>query len=310
VPELRAKRHLLDSGLLFTGGERAHCRNRPDPYASLGGLFAAKEAFIKAVSSLGGAPAYTFPDIEVVHGPAGQPRIRPRGPIGRWCAERQLTVELSISHTGDLAGAVVVLLSQGGGGAGPDRAARSEPDQSQADQTCAETRGSDAVSAADLLDLVEHRCEVALRPNDFDWAGHLNNSVYPQLLETGRWEWGLANGVDVRNSQLIAVVVQLHLDYLIPVLWDPVGRVAVRSSVAEQSPYSFTLAQDVERTDGTVVARGLVKLSLVDRETQRIHRANRRSLFGVREEPREDVRADVRADLGAGVPAGAYGGAA
>lgn len=303
MPELRAKRHLLDSGLLFTGGERAHCRSRPDPYASLGGLFAAKEAFVKAVSSLGGAPAYTFPDIEVVHGPAGQPRIRPRGAIGRWCAARQLTVELSISHTGDLAGAVVVLLSQGGDGAAPDRATQKQPAEqraelSQADQSCAETRGSDAVSAADLLDLVEHRCEVALRPNDFDWAGHLNNSVYPQLLETGRWEWGLANGVDVRNSQLIAVVVQLHLDYLIPVLWDPVGRVAVRSRVAEQSPYSFTLAQDVERTDGTVVARGLVKLSLVDRETQRIHRANRRSLFG------------VRAELSAGVPAGAFGGAA
>ncbi|WP_255528155.1 thioesterase family protein [Streptacidiphilus sp. P02-A3a] len=300
---------MLDSGLLFTGGERAHCRTRPDPYASLGGLFAAKEAFVKAVSSLGGAPAYTFPDIEVVHGPAGQPRIRPRGQIGRWCAERQLTVELSISHTGDLAGAVVVLLSQDGDGAtAADRAARrrpepnepepSQPEQSQPEQSQAETRGSDAVSAADLLDLVEHRCEVALRPNDFDWAGHLNNSVYPQLLETGRWEWGLANGVDVRNSQLIAVVVQLHLDYLIPVLWDPVGRVAVRSRVAEQSPYSFTLAQDVERTDGTVVARGMVKLSLVDRGTQRIHRANRHSLFGVRAEP------------SAGVPVGAYGGAA
>lgn len=276
MPELRAKPHLLDNGLVFTAGERAHCRSRPDPYASLGGLFAAKEAFTKAVSSLalGGAPAppaHTFPDIEVVHGPAGQPRIRPRGPIARWCAERRLSVELSISHTGDLAGAVVVLL------AGTGRT-HIEPHTDRA-----EPQGSGAVSAGDLLELVEHRCEVALRPNDFDWAGHLNNSVYPQLLETGRWEWGLANGVDVRNSHLVAVVVQLHLDYLLPVLWDPVGRVSVRTAPVEQSPYSFTLAQDVERPDGTTVARARVKLSLVDRDTQQIHRANRRSLFGVRD---------------------------
>ena len=273
MPELRAKRHLLDNGLLFTGGERAHCRSKPDPFASLGGLFAAKEAFTKAVSSFGGAPAHTFPDIEVVHGPAGQPGIRPRGALGRWCAEQRLSVELSISHTGDLAGAVVVLLVQDGDGAAAP--VRIEPN-------LAETRGSDAVSTADLLDLLEHRCEVALRANDFDWAGHLNNSVYPQLLETGRWEWGRANGVDVQKSQLIAVVVQLHLDYLIPVLWDPVGTVSVHTRVASQSPYSFTLAQDVARADGTTVAKGLVKLSLVDRDTQRIHRADRRSLFGVR----------------------------
>ncbi|MBC3843192.1 4'-phosphopantetheinyl transferase superfamily protein [Streptacidiphilus sp. 4-A2] len=266
---------MLDSGLLFTGSERAHCRSRPDPFASLGGLFAAKEAFTKAVSAFGGAPAHTFPDIEVVHGPAGQPRIRPRGPLARWFAEQRLSVELSISHTGDLAGAVVVLLAQPDG-PGPHAASSSDP------------RGSNPpVSASDLLDLVEHRCEVALRPNDFDWAGHLNNSVYPQLLETGRWEWGLANGVDVRNSHLIAVVVQLQLDYLIPVLWDPVGRVAVRTRVADQSPYSFTLAQDVERTDGTT-ARGRVKLSLIDRDTQQIHRANRRSLFEVRTEANGD----------------------
>ncbi|MEI7032145.1 holo-ACP synthase [Streptomyces pratensis] len=103
---------MLDSGALFTAGERAHCRSRPDPFASLTGLFSAKEAFVKALSSLGGAPDHTFPDIEVVHGPAGQPRIRLHGPIARWQQERCLAMDVSISHTGDLAGAVVVLLAE------------------------------------------------------------------------------------------------------------------------------------------------------------------------------------------------------
>lgn len=122
--------------------------------------------------------------------------------------------------------------------------------------------------------VLEHTCEVALRPNDFDWAGHLNNSVYVQLLETGRWEWGLAHGVDAREDSVVAMVLQLQLDYVQSVDWDPVGRLVVRTSLADRSAYSFTLAQDVERPDGTVVARGRVRLGLVDRHTRRIHRVN------------------------------------
>ncbi|MET9530892.1 acyl-CoA thioesterase [Streptomyces sp. NPDC006649] len=129
---------------------------------------------------------------------------------------------------------------------------------------------------------LSHPCEVQvpLRPNDFDWAGHLNNSVYPQLLETGRWEWGLAHGADLRHSPLVAVVLRLQLDYLRTVEWDPVGRLVVRTSLADRSPYSFTLAQDVVEPGGTPVARGLVRLGLVDRHTKRVHRADLESLLG------------------------------
>ncbi|MEU9201071.1 holo-ACP synthase [Streptomyces sp. NPDC048332] len=110
---------MLTSGALFTAGELAHCHSRPDPHASLAGLFSAKEAFVKAIGSLGGAPDHTFPDIEVVHGPAGQPRIQLHGPIDRWRLQQDLAVELSISHTGDLAGAVVVLLTGPARSGGP-----------------------------------------------------------------------------------------------------------------------------------------------------------------------------------------------
>lgn len=128
-----------------------------------------------------------------------------------------------------------------------------------------------------------HTCEVPLRPNDFDWAGHLNNSVYAELLETGRWEWGLACGVDLRHSPLVAVVLQLRLDYLRAVDWDPVGRLVVRTSLAGRSAYSFTLAQDIERTDGTAVARGTVRLGLVDRHTKRVHRADLHTMLSTPE---------------------------
>lgn len=121
--------------------------------------------------------------------------------------------------------------------------------------------------------LAEHVCPVDLRPNDFDWAGNLNNSVHPQLLEVGRWKWGIANGIDLRGSPLVAVVVSLNIDYVRPVGWDPVGQVVVRTSLATQTAFSITLRQDIECADA-VMARGQVRLALVDRETQRIHRAD------------------------------------
>ncbi|MFC9428936.1 MULTISPECIES: 4'-phosphopantetheinyl transferase superfamily protein [unclassified Streptomyces] len=259
VPELRAKRHLLTSRAVFTAAELAHCRSRPDPAASLTGLFSAKEACVKALSTLGGAPPYTFPEIEITYGPAGQPRLRPHGRLAGWWAERRLAAEISISHTGDLAGSVAVLLEDRGTGMG-DTTTLPPP--------------APAPTPADEWDVTEHRAEIELRPNDFDWAGHLNNSVHPQLLETGRWQWALANDVDLRDSELVAVVLQLSLDYVKSVEWNPVGKVAVRTSLAERSAYSFTLAQDIEELDGTVVARGRVRLGLVERGTQRIHRAD------------------------------------
>ncbi|MFF8595294.1 holo-ACP synthase [Streptomyces sp. NPDC015220] len=111
MTELRAKPHLLDNGTLFTEAERRHCRSRPDPAASLAGLFSAKEAFVKAVGALPRAPAHTFPDIEIAHGPTGRPRIRLHGRIGRWFEEGNISADVSISHSGDMAGAVVVLLA-------------------------------------------------------------------------------------------------------------------------------------------------------------------------------------------------------
>ncbi|MEU4986135.1 holo-ACP synthase [Streptomyces sp. NPDC021969] len=98
--------------MLFTAAERAHCRTRPDRDASLAGLFSAKEAFVKALCGLrdaDDAPAYAFPQVEVVHGAAGQPRLRLHGDLAAWCAERDVSASVSISHTGSTAGAVVVL---------------------------------------------------------------------------------------------------------------------------------------------------------------------------------------------------------
>jgi acyl-CoA thioester hydrolase len=59
----------------------------------------------------------------------------------------------------------------------------------------------------------ESRLSLAVRPNDFDSLGHVNNAVAAEYLEAGRWDWlarqGLAGG-----RQVIAVVSRCEIDYL------------------------------------------------------------------------------------------------
>jgi len=97
----------------FTAGEIAYCILQPDPYASFTGLFAAKEAIIKAD---GRYRNKRFNEIEIGHSAEGKPLFP--------------GLELSISHAGTMA--VAVAASAAGSGtpvlttplsAGPARAA-------------------------------------------------------------------------------------------------------------------------------------------------------------------------------------------
>ncbi|HTI91487.1 MAG TPA: 4'-phosphopantetheinyl transferase superfamily protein [Puia sp.] len=75
----------------FTPGEMAYCILQPDPVASFAGLFAAKEAMIKAD---GANRSKAFNTLEIDHSPEGKP-LHP-------------DYALSISHAGGMALAVAV----------------------------------------------------------------------------------------------------------------------------------------------------------------------------------------------------------
>ena len=75
----------------FAAAEIAYCILQPDPQASFAGLFAAKEAIVKAGNQYKNKPFHT---ILIDHLPAGKP-VHPQ-------------FEISISHTGTLAVAVAV----------------------------------------------------------------------------------------------------------------------------------------------------------------------------------------------------------
>src|ERR1700761_8205061 len=75
----------------FTAEETAYCILQPDPYASFAGLFAAKEALVKAAGQYG---KKNFNSIEISHNPEGKP-LHPG-------------FDLSISHSAGVAVAVAI----------------------------------------------------------------------------------------------------------------------------------------------------------------------------------------------------------
>ena len=85
---------------LFTEGERAYAAARTRPAQHLAARFCAKEAVAKALR----LTAWSWQDIEVVSGEDG-PRIRLHGALAGLNAD----IDVSLTHTGGMAGAVALV---------------------------------------------------------------------------------------------------------------------------------------------------------------------------------------------------------
>lgn len=85
---------------LFTERERAYAAARARPAQHLAARFCAKEAVAKALR----LTAWSWQDIEVVSGEDG-PRIVLRGSL----AALDVDVDVSLTHTGGMAGAVALV---------------------------------------------------------------------------------------------------------------------------------------------------------------------------------------------------------
>ena len=91
----------------FTEAERAYCDARPNPAESYAGRFAGKEAVGKALG-IGVARAFAWKDIEIVGRP--KPTVRLSGRVQAWAARVGAgSIDLSMSHTRELANAVAVV---------------------------------------------------------------------------------------------------------------------------------------------------------------------------------------------------------
>ncbi len=90
---------------LFTEAEREYAAARARPGQHLAARFCAKEAVAKAL----GLPGWSFRDVEVV--PTGAaPQLLLSGAVARAAATAGVSLSLSLTHTAQVAGAVVVAL--------------------------------------------------------------------------------------------------------------------------------------------------------------------------------------------------------
>jgi holo-[acyl-carrier protein] synthase len=90
---------------LFTDGERALAADRGEPARHLAARFCAKEAVAKALALTDG----DWHEVEVLGGGNGAPSVRLSGRAAERAAELGVRVEISLTHSKGMAGAVAVL---------------------------------------------------------------------------------------------------------------------------------------------------------------------------------------------------------
>jgi holo-[acyl-carrier protein] synthase len=97
---------------VYTEDERRASFDRPWPYASLAGRFAAKEAMLKALGT-GWSDGVSWQDIQVLNEVGGRPVATIRGRTGMLAQQAGVTrIHVSLSHDGDYAIAEVILTNE------------------------------------------------------------------------------------------------------------------------------------------------------------------------------------------------------
>ena len=112
--------------------------------------------------------------------------------------------------------------------------------------------------------------ETVVRCTEIDVNGHLNNAKFVEYLEWGREEWYESHGFGydhLEELRVITVVVNINLNYRQPCHQG--DRLRIVTSPQRRGHSSFALAQRIERSDGTVVADGVVTIVTVDPDTRR-----------------------------------------
>jgi thioesterase III len=117
---------------------------------------------------------------------------------------------------------------------------------------------------------VEVVLETVVRCTEIDVNGHLNNAKFIEYLEWGREEWYDRNGFAYDCLEELGartVVVNININYRQP------GRQGDRLGIVtrpqRRGRTSFVLAQQIVRSDGAVMADGVVTLVTVAPDTHR-----------------------------------------
>jgi thioesterase III len=123
---------------------------------------------------------------------------------------------------------------------------------------------------AEAAEVGEVVLEAVVRCTEIDVNGHVNNAKYVEYLEWGREEWYDRHGFAydrLKGLGAITVVVNINLNFRQPCHQG--DRLRIVTWPQRRGHTSFALAQRIERSDGTVVADGVVTLVTVDPDTRR-----------------------------------------
>lgn len=113
----------------------------------------------------------------------------------------------------------------------------------------------------------KHHQPVQLRFNDIDMLGHLNNSVYIQLMDLGKANY-FHQFIDGRlnHDNLAIVVANINCDFHAPAYLEE--RLEVLTAVASMSERSLRLEQRVVNADtGEVKCRAITTMVNIDPKT-------------------------------------------
>lgn len=108
-----------------------------------------------------------------------------------------------------------------------------------------------------------HRLPVQLRFNDIDMFGHLNNTVYVQLLDQGKYEYfrQFMNG-PFGSTPTAPVIANINVDYLEPAHMD--DKLTVATAVTAIADTSMTLQQVIEDDKSNVKCRAKTVMVNID----------------------------------------------
>jgi phosphopantetheine--protein transferase-like protein len=109
IKDLENKPALLSSPAFFTAYERSYCLKKRDILSSFSGIICAKNAFIKAIYRVSQVPNISFSSLEICHSSNGRPKIVFNNFLRGWGQISNVAVDVSISHSGGLSAAMVLL---------------------------------------------------------------------------------------------------------------------------------------------------------------------------------------------------------
>ncbi len=261
--------HIWEPDVVFTASEIRYAGSTSHPASTLCGLFCAREALYKA---LGRSVECYWTDAEVVRGPHNRPEFRFGGALNRLLKDQRLAADLSISHSGDYACAVVVLQPDPGALFTSHQTSQSwqAPRCSTSQRFCqapqSSIQGNMAASDSNVEQIEFSRVEMTLmvRPNDIDRFGHVNNAVILEYFEAGRRAWLRRNGLE--ETSILPVVARVGINYRREV---PETTLTVVTTLKSRGAYAVVFEQSL-LVDGSVAADAEIQVGFVDQVAREV----------------------------------------